>query len=545
MTTVGKYLATRLSQAGLKHIFGVPGDYVLEFFKCLEQSPAKVVCTTNELAAGYAADAYARLTGLGAVCVTYGVGGFSLFNAVVGAFAERLPLVAISGGPSVTEHNHHHLLHHTVGDMNLQYNIYEKITAASVILMNPEEAPKQIDNTLAACLRLKRPVYIEIPVDMVAKPCRAPGPFKPDTAIYTNREALAEAVDDAAEILNTAKSPVILAGVEAHRLGAQAELEKLVGHTGYPFATTLLGKSVLPESHPQFVGVYGGVASWKGAQETFERADIILSLGALMTDIHVGRQKTLLDASKMIVANSDNVRIKHHHYSQISLKDFLNGLRAKLPKGRPPLAKIRHPSEVMKEKFTPLPRQKITVKRFYQRINRFIASDHVLLADAGDSLFSASHLFLPQGTFFIDQAFYLSIGYSVPATLGAKLAAPRRRPVTFVGDGAFQTTGQELSTIIRQKLNPIIFLMNNDGYTIERVMVDGAFNDLNMWKYHRLPEIYGGGWGCQVSTEGELEKALAKIKSRPDELAFIEVILDRWDCSDGIRKYGKAYRAQF
>ncbi len=540
MTTVGKYLVSRLEQAGVRHIFGVPGDYVLRFFDDLEASRIRVVGNCNELNAGYAADAYARLNGIGAVCVTYGVGGFSLLNAAVGAFAERVPLIIISGGPKVSEHRQHHLLHHTIGDLNLQSDIYKKIAAASAILLNPEEAPQQIDETIAACLRFRRPVYIEIPTDIVAKPCKAPaGVLRVDTVIPSDPEALEESVCEAAGMLEHAKAPAILAGVEVHRLGIRGELQGLIDHAGYPFTTTLLGKTVIPEKHPQFCGVYNGAIGLEGARKTVEDADVLLSLGALMTDVNLGIGTAKLDASKMIVANSDKVRVKHHVYEQVSLRDFINSLRAKLQKGEPDLSKIEHASELFKKDFTPVPEQKMTLARFYARVNRFIRKGHVIIADAGDSLFCSAELFLPEGVEFIGQAFYLSIGYSVPASLGAQLADSGRKPLVFVGDGAFQMTAQEISTLIRQKLDPVIFLMNNSGYTIERVIDDGVYNDIQSWKYHLLPGIFGGGWGCEVRTEGDLEKALKKVEDSPGELAFIEVHLDKMDCSEALKKLGK------
>ncbi|MFH1877600.1 MAG: thiamine pyrophosphate-binding protein [Candidatus Omnitrophota bacterium] len=537
--TVGQYLAARLYQAGLKHIFGVPGDYVLSFFDCLEESGMRVICTCNELNAGYAADAYARENGAGGVCVTYGVGGFSLFNAVVGSHAERLPVIVVSGGPKLSERSDHHLLHHTIGDMNLQYRIYQEITIASVILTNPQQAPRQIDETITACLRYKRPVYIEIPTDLVNKPCRKAGPFEIDTTIYSDRPALGEAVEEAADILRKAEDPVILAGVEAHRLGARRELQELVDKSGYPFVVTLLGKSVIPEQHPQFAGIYGGAASRKSAWDLAHGADVILSLGALMTDIQIGKDRTLLELSRMISANSDNVRIKHHVYNHVSLKDFIIALKDALPAGTADPAKFRHPSEDMKTEFIPEAGKKITARRFYQRINRFIDKNTTIIADTGDALFSAANLFLPEGCMFIDQAFYLSIGYSVPAALGAKLASPGRRPVVFVGDGAFQMTAQELSTIIRHRLNPVFFLLNNQGYTVERVIHDGPYNDIFTWKYHKFPELFDSGWGFEVRTEDDLEKALEKAEKNNGETAFIEVHLDKWDCSENLKKLAR------
>jgi indolepyruvate decarboxylase len=535
-TTVGRYLAKRLEQIGLKHIFGVPGDYVLGLFDILERSAVKVVCNCNELNAGYAADAYARLNGVGGVCVTYGVGGFSLLNAAVGAHAERLPLIVMSGAPRIAERSHHHLLHHTIGDMNLQFNIYEKITAAAVTLTSPQQAPRQIDDALEACLRYKRPVYIEMPMDIVSMPCVEPCALTIDTGIPTCGAALDEAVAEAVRLLQAARRPVIIAGVEPHRFRIQKELQAFIDHSGYPFASTLLGKTVISEEHPQFIGVYSGAASRESARQAVEKADLILCLGTLMTDIALGDAKTLTSFGRMIAANSDNVRIKHHIYNNVGLKDFIVALTAKLKKGKPVKAGRAHPSGVLKEKYAPVPRRKMTIKRFYQRINRFIKKGDLVIADTGDSIFNLANLFLPFGVDCIDQAFYLSIGYSVPATLGAKLARPDLRPVVFVGDGAFQMTVQELSTLIREKTDPVIFLMNNSGYTIERVLQDGTYNDLQMWNYADLPAVFGGGWGCVVRTEDELEDALAQAQTRAGELALIEVQTDPMDCSDNLKK---------
>jgi indolepyruvate decarboxylase len=426
--------------------------------------------------------------------------------------------------------------------MDLQRDIYGKITALSTTLLDPLKAPLQIDETIAACLRLKRPVYIEIPSDIVNAPCVQPQPLKLDAAVSSEKATLEEAVEETVAMLSKASHPVILAGVEAHRFGARKELEDFINHSGYPFATTLLGKAVIPEKHPQFLGSYCGAICRESARKAIENADVILSLGNLMTDIDLGAGTSRLDVSKMIIANSDKVRIKHHRYAHINLKNFIIGLRSKLPKGQANLSAIEHPSLQLNEEFRVESDQKLSISRFYQRINRFLRQGHVIITDSGDSLFCSAELYMPEGIEYVGQAFYLSIGFSVPAALGVKFAAKERRPVLFVGDGAFQMTAQELSTIIRHGQNPVIFVMNNDGYTIERVIYDGAYNDIQMWKYHMLPQVFGGGWGCEVKTEGELEKALEKANAEPDSLALIEVRLNRFDCSEALKKLGTALR---
>ncbi len=544
-STVSKYLIRRLEQIGLKHIFGIPGDYVLDFFDRLEESKLELVGCCNELNAGYAADGYARVNGVSAVSVTYGVGGFSLLNAVVGSAAERLPVIVISGAPKTGHKVETNLLHHTVGDLKLQSHIYREVTSASAVLDNPEDAPKQIDETIAICLRLRRPVYLELPMDMVDAPCKSPSPsFKVDTTIRSMPEIAGEAVNEAAARLQKAKKPVILAGIESHRLGIRDELLGLVNHSGFPFCTTMLGKSILPERHPQYRGVYCGLSAAPGIRELLDEADVILNLGALMTDMNFGVVSGSLPREKMIIANSDRVAISHHLYPSVSLADFIAGLRKKLPKGKLRKLPWPHPSANLEKKYAARKNTDITVKRFYQRMSECVDGDNIVMAGTGDALFCLANMYLQEDVEFIAQAFYLSIGYSLPATLGVKLAAPNRRPVLVIGDGALQMTAQEMSTIISRKLNPVIFIMNNRGYTIERVIRDGEYNDIPNWHYSKLPEAFGGGWGMQVRTEEELETAIARINSDPKNTAIIEVMLDQYDCSESLQTLGANLRSK-
>ena len=542
--TVGNYLVRRLEHLGLRHIFGIPGDYVLKFLDLLEESVVQVVTTCNELNAGYAADGYARASGLGAVCITYGVGGFSAYNAIAGAFAERVPVVVISGGPrlSLRGRLHPYLLHHTIGDMNLQRDIFERITQAAVVLNNPVQAPRQIDETLAACLRYSRPVYIEIPADMVAEPCEEPGAWQIDRSLHVDGDVLKEALEETTELISVASHPVILAGVEASRLDGTEALLRVVEDTGFPVATTALGKGVVPERTPGFIGTYFGALANERTRTIVEGSDLLLCLGAWMTDIDLGGYTARLDPQHMVVANSEKVQVKHHVYDHVPLKDFLDGLCRLLPKGStrslfPILSVTPSPATFVTESAAQL-----TTDRFWDRMNCFLEEGHFVVSDTGSCAFESLKLCLPQRADYICQSFYASIGYAVPAALGAKLAAPQYRPVVFVGDGAFQMTGQELSTVIRHGQNPVIFLLNNDGYQIERVIYDNRYNDLQMWDYSMLSEVFGGTRGFRVSTEGELESALQRARKEKDSLIFVEVRLGRTDYSETLRKLGEKLR---
>ena len=541
--TVGEYLAKRLKEIGADKIFGVVGDYVLGLMDVLLKNDIQLIATCNELNAGYAADGHARLNGVGVACVTYNVGGLSLVNAVAGAYAELVPMIVISGAPSITQRRQNLLLHHTVVDYNLQLNIFEKITVAAVGITSPNGAARQIDNAIAACLRERRPVYIEIPSDIVDQPCPVSETVDLPLDPTIDRQALSEAVEEAVELLEQSQRPIILAGVELHRYGISELLSNLLDRTGYPFTTTLLGKSILSEMHPQFIGSYAGTLSPEYVRQRVETADCILCLGAFMSDINLGGYTAYLPEENLINANSDKVKIKHHFYHPVSLPAFIVGLTNKLQARSTELLDIK-PAKDSLPSIEVVASQKLSNTRFYSRINRFIDeldSPSIVIAETGDALIATIDLVLYGNTQYIGQALYTSIGYAVPACLGAAIAQPQRRPIVLVGDGAFQMTVQELSTIIRHQLNPIFFLINNDGYTIERAIHEGSYNDIQPWKYHQLPQVFGSqGLSCQAHTEGELEEALEKAKYNDNGLSFIEIHLDRLDCSVGVKRLGKA-----
>ena len=528
--TVGRYLVGRLEQCGLKHVFGIPGDYVLGFYELLMGSSMDVVGTCTEAAAAFAADAYARVNGLGAVCVTYCVGGLNTINAVAGAYAEKSPLVVISGSPALRRRIRSPLLHHRVKDFNTQALIFEQVTAATAVLSDPARAPAQIDQALAACLRTKRPVYIELPTDLCDRPCAKPGRLDVSSP-PSDETSLGEAVSEAAQMLRRARRAVVLAGVEIHRFGLQDLLLNLVDRSGYPVAATLLGKSVISERHPQYLGVYEGAMGREEVRRAVESADCVLILGAFMTDINLGVFTAHLDVSRTINATSEQIAIKHHHFDGVQLGDFLRALVRQLPRAR----RRKKPAPAPPARpFTPRKNRPITVRRFFARMNEFLEDDFVVISDIGDSLFGAADLTIHRRTEFLSPAYYTSMGFGIPAALGAQIRNRRLRPIVFVGDGAFQMTGMELSTVVRRGLNPIVFVLNNRGYTTERFIMDGPFNDIHEWSYQAVTRVLGGGQGLEVRTEGDLECALARARAHLEGFSIVNVHLDPYDKSDAL-----------
>jgi indolepyruvate decarboxylase len=534
--TVGQYLVDRLHDLGVEHVFGIPGDYVLSLYKLIDSSPIKLVGVTREDGAGFAADAYARLRGLGCVCVTYCAGGLSLCNSIAGAYAEKSPVIVLSGSPGLRERARNPLLHHKVKDFETQFEVFEKITVAAAVLDDPMTAFNEIDRVLEAALRYKRPVYLELPRDQVQ--ARQVGPHRtPDGLPPSDPDALAEAIDEASAMLIAARRPMILADVEIHRFGLQDDLLALAEQTGMPIATTILGKSVISEGHPKFAGVYEGAMGHAEVTEYLEQADCLLMLGCFLTDINLGIFTAKLDPSRCIDATSEDLRIRHHHYRDVRLDDFIRGLTArKLSLRTAPPPPRRDPAATS---WTAVADAPVTSRRLFVRLNQMIDDRMTVIADIGDSLFGAVDLVMSRRAEFISPAYYTSMGFAVPAALGAGMASPGARPLVIVGDGAFQMTGMELSSIARYNLNPIVVVLNNHGYTTERFLLDGSFNDVHEWAYHKIPEVLGAGLGIEVRTEGELDAALKTALAHTESFCLLNVHLDPYDRSPALERLAR------
>jgi indolepyruvate decarboxylase len=518
--SIGQYLIRRLSDYGIRHVFGLPGDYVLSFYSMLEHSPLDLVNCTREDCAGFAADAYARVNGMGAVCVTYGVGALSLANSIAGAYAEKSPVVLISGAPGLGERVNDPLLHHRVREWRTQLDVFEKICAASREIVDPATAFRDIDFLLDTAHRQKRPVYIELPRDIVGV---VPDQIRPYTHAEprSDPDALAEAVKEAMTRIGAAKKPVIIAGIELHRYGLQAEAVQLAEVSGIPIAATMLAKSVVSEVHPLYIGLYEGAMGRHDVTEFVEESDCVILLGTILTDIDLGIFTAKLDAGNSIFAASDRLRISHHHFDNVLLADFIRALVAAKPHGAqrqlpPGPAAARGPYVLQ-------PDAPITTRRLVRRLDESLDDRTIVIADVGDALFASSELVIRGQTEFIAPAYYTSMGFAVPAALGAQMARPDLKVVTLVGDGAFQMTGMELSTIVKRGLPVTVIVLDNKGYGTERLLLEGSFNDINPWQYQLLPQVLGGGTGWEVRTEGEFDVAITRALADTTGMNIIRV----------------------
>jgi len=568
-TNVGNYLLTRLKLLGVDHVFGVCGDFVLGFCNQIIESGVEYVGTCNELNSAYAADGYARIKGLGALVSTYAVGELSALNGVAGSFAEGIPVVVISGSPTTEDQKKQPLLHHTLGDYSIPYKIYSQITAAQAILDDPTRAPQEIDRVLSVCLTKQKPVYISLPADICIAECVAPDPhFQFIQELQVDDQVLDECLEETVHMLREAHHPVIIADMEIIRKELQKQFRNLLEESGYPFVTVMMGKSVIEEDHPQFIGLYEGNRSRAYVKNRVEESDCILYLGALMTDFNTGGFSADLKAKRLITATHDKVSIKYHSFDNIPLSVFMEKLKERVPKKdkaslniKPAIQGCVHKPARYNEngasKHSFEKGKKLKLEYFFDRVSDFLPPNSVIIAETGVSMFSVAETLLPRGAKFIGQIFYGSIGYTVGATVGVCTAlqdSPEKEVILFVGDGSFQVTAPDLSTLIRHNYKPIIFLINNDGYTIERAITDRhpLYNNIQPWAYHLLPGVYAGGKdtsynGMDVFTEDQLDDVLENQipqKRKQGRMSFVEVHFDRLDIPSSLAAAGKSMAAK-
>jgi len=460
-------------------------------------------------------------------------------NTTAQAYAEESPVIVVSGAPSLAERANSALLHHVVNGYDNQHRIFERLTVATAVLDDPETACREIDRVIDAALLHKRPVYLEIPRDMTVAEVPRPAPHSTPVP-PRDHASLGAAVEDAVSLLRAATQPVVFLGVESVRLGLLPAALRLIERSSFPTAVTPLSKSAISKQHRCFVGVYGWAMSREPVRDYVESADCLLMLGSQLTDINLGGNTARLSPERSIHANHDQVRIGYRTYDQVHLDDFIAALAGA---DLPDYSGVARPTPVgIGGSWSPRDGSAITVARLFERLGSFLSDDTVVIADPGDAMFGALDLPVRQDHESLANAFYASLGFAVPASIGVQLAAPERRPLVLVGDGAFQMTGVELSTSLRYGLNPVVVVLNNGGYRTERLITDGAFNDILPWRYASLPEVFGGGRSFVVETEDELEAALTEAGASND-LCILDVRLGSTDASPALRRLAEGLTA--
>lgn len=539
-TTVGSYLLDRLQSYGVEHLFGIPGDYNLKFVKMLEDHPVRFINTTRENTAGYMADAYGRAKGLGACLITYGV-GINIANAASQAFAESSPLVIISGAPGKKELERSVYLHHLINPEErnkkerTQENILKNVTIDRAVLSDPSQAAAEIDRVLLCAYRKKKPVYIELPRDIVEMPIKEKVPSTPEEA-RSDPSALKEATLEIKNLLSKSMRPVIWVGHEVQRFGLSDLLLQFAENLRIPVVTSLMAKGTVSERHPLFAGVYQGAMSRKEVLDFVDSTDLILSFGLLLTDVDTGIFTAKTDRERFLLAYGEEVCIGHHRYADIILKDLLKALASM---SWPVKFAHSYPAAIEKgnNRFTAKKDRKLTMQRALDCIESHLSVEDILVADIGDSLFGSTDMLVEKDG-YLSCSYFANMGFCLPGAIAMKFAREKRRVVALVGDGAFQMTCNELSTAARYRQPLTIILLNNGGYGTERIMIDGSFNDIQNWNYSLFPQMIGAGEGIKVRQEDELDMAIKRAFARKDEIFLIEVEIDKNDFSDTLKRLG-------
>jgi indolepyruvate decarboxylase len=525
---IGDFLLRRLKEAGVQHLFGVPGDYNLELLQQLQSTGAlKWVGTCNELNASYAADGYARLNGLGALLVTNGVGPLAAINGVGGSYSEHVPVICIAGSIPLRSIDRGLGMHHTMADGSYDHflNAYAHVTAAYARL-TPRNAATEIDRLILTARREKLPVYMELPSDIGYLEIEVPEAPLVLAEPPSDPERLHSCIAAIVKRLSAAVSPAILMDADADRFGLAAQLTALAEKIQAPIAVIIAAKAAIDETFAHYLGVYNGKASEPQVREAFETSDCLLAVGYRPIEVTTGDFTASLPANT-IHARGYSVDIGDDNYQAVTLREVVRGVVDAIPqvKNRAPrpAAAARAPTHAD-------PSAKLTQAAYWQAMQGYLREGDVLYVDNGTA-FTLFGLRFPPKCTLVGSVNWGSIGYSVGALLGALTAAPERRHILFVGDGSFQVSAQELSTILRHDHKPVIFLVNNGGYTIERGYLgkDETYNDIANWSYADLPKVFRRDTSARsfvVKTVGDLQKALSVPN---DTMIFVESIMDRYD----------------
>jgi indolepyruvate decarboxylase len=538
MTTLATALLQGLKAYGAREIFGIPGDFVLRFFKVVEESGILPCFTlSHEPAVGFAADAAARYhSGLGVAVVTYGAGAFNLVNAVAGAYAERSPVVVVAGAPGAQERAGGLLLHHQARTLDTQFAVFKEITCDQAVLTDAAAAPQAIARVLRSARERSLPVYIELPRDMVDT-LTEPVPVLPRRP--ADGDALAECAAEILDKLAAASAAVIVVDVEIRRYGIEERVARLARRLALPVVTTFMGRGLLGDAPDIVHGTYLGAAGDADIARMVEEADARLLLGVILSDTNFALSQRKFDVRSTILAIDRTVRVGHHVYPEIPIEDLVDALVARAqPRGGPSLRKP--PSQTYLRGLPPddhpiVPTDVATaINDLFDRHGAM-----PMAADMGDCLFTAMDI---ENTALAAPAYYAGMGFGVPAGIGIA-AATGQRPLILVGDGAFQMTGWELGNCRRYGLDPIVVVFNNRSWEMLRVFQpESKFNDLDDWRFADVAAALGGQ-GERVTTRHELREALERAVGRRGRFSLIEVMLPRGETSRTLARFVSGFKA--
>ncbi|EEL4424948.1 alpha-keto acid decarboxylase family protein [Salmonella enterica subsp. enterica serovar Senftenberg] len=542
--TVADYLLDRLAGCGIGHLFGVPGDYNLQFLDHVIDHPTlRWVGCANELNAAYAADGYARMSGAGALLTTFGVGELSAINGIAGSYAEYVPVLHIVGAPCSAAQQRGELMHHTLGDGDFRhfYRMSQAISAASAIL-DEQNACFEIDRVLGEMLAARRPGYIMLPAD-VAKKTAIPPTQALALPVHEAQSGVETAFRyHARQCLMNSRRIALLADFLAGRFGLRPLLQRWMAETPIAHATLLMGKGFFDEQHLNFVGTYSAGASSKEVRQAIEDADRVICVGTRFVDTLTAGFTQQLPAERTLEIQPYASRIGETWFNlpMAQAVSTLRELCLECAFAPPPTRSAGQPVRIDKGE--------LTQESFWQTLQQYLKPGDIVLVDQGTAAFGAAALSLPDGAEVVVQPLWGSIGYSLPAAFGAQTACPDRRVILIIGDGAAQLTIQEMGSMLRDGQAPVILLLNNDGYTVERAIHGAAqrYNDIASWNWTQIPPALNAAQQAEcwrVTQAIQLAEVLERL-ARPQRLSFIEVMLPKADLPELLRTVTRALEAR-
>ncbi|PGL05476.1 thiamine pyrophosphate-binding protein [Bacillus cereus] len=527
--TVGQYLFDCLKLEGITEIFGIAGDYNFTLLDTLEcYKGIRFIEGRNELNAGYSADGYARIKGMSALITTFGVGELSACNAIAGANSEHIPIIHIVGAPPENNQKEHKLMHHTLMDGNFDVfrNMYEQITAYTAVI-TPENAKIEIPAAIQIAKEKKKPVYLVVADDLVAKPIKKHvESIRPRPT--SNLKTLHAALNHVHKLLDRAHRPVILVDVKTMRFGFQASVQQLADTMNVPVATMMYGKGGFDETHPNYVGMYLGSFGDSEVQNTVENADCIIAIGMVLADTNTASFTAKLNQLITVNIQPDMVQIAEAEYPNVLAADMLLAIQNMGYKGQGLVEKMSFPYDQLNANAD----APLLTANYYPRFQHMLKEEDIVVVETGTFYNGMAEMRLPSDVIYIGQGGWQSIGYATPSAFGACMAVPERRVLLFTGDGALQLTAQEISTMLYYGCKPIIFVLNNDGYTIEKYLnvktKNQKYNKIPQWSYTKLVEVFGGdAFTATVRTYEELNQAINQAEiENTKKLCIIEMIVE-------------------
>lgn len=540
---VADYLIQELNKLGIEDFFGLPGDYNFNILYAIDDHKnTNWVGCTNELNAGYAADGYARVKGYGALVTTFGVGELSAVNAIAGSFAENIPVIHIAGAPATKFIKKNALIHHNF--LNPDYYAFERVfsnVTETTAFLDENNAKTEIDRILSVFVNQKRPVYVSIPMDI----CLLEIENTPHLEIAQSDEAtLNEVVEKALTLINKAEYPLILGDVLVKRYRARKEFDKLMEKSQFPVSNLLMGKGIIEADNPKYLGTFLSEYENINAHNALQESDCVVSVGVINSDLNTYRSGLPFKPGDFVEIQGTYTIIQHEKYENVLMKDVLAKLADKIQSKNIPLPE-KKPSF---EKVTQADDTKLSAKYIYPRMQDFLQPNDIIFVETGIIPHGFAPTRLPKNMDVNTQTLWGSIGWATPASFGGQMAAKDRRTILITGEGSHQLTCTEISTMMRNNLKPIVIVINNAGYTIERILSNDPwdfFNEISEWDYSKLPQVFKGDvWVAQARTNLEFDNVLKQAElEQKSRMCYIEIFTEKMDLPNLTAKIAESVKA--